>query len=92
MSALSYLEEGWEGVRSEHVRNALEAMSEICKDGKIEPKARIDAARTIDSISDSILKIYVMNDAVSEAKRASDRGSQRIADSIKKLKDGDGEE
>lgn len=83
---MNFLEEGWEETRSKHVRDALEAMSDICKNDK-DSKNRIEAARTIDSISDSILKIYMLDNTMDAATKVSERSTKKITDQIQKLKD-----
>lgn len=84
---MNYIEEGWEEIRSVHVRDALSAMSAICKDKDTTPADKIAAAKVIDAISDSILKIYMLDNTMDAATRASEKGSKRIADQIKKLRD-----
>lgn len=87
MATLNFLEEGWEERRSKHVTNALEAMSKICKSDKTTPEQKIDAAKVIDAISDSVLKIYMTDNVIDEAARTVDKGNRRIVDQIKKLRD-----
>lgn len=90
-SAYSYLDEGWEAERSKHVKTALKAMADICKDPKSKPSERIDAARTIDAISDSLLNFYKHFEMIGSAERVTERSSKRVADQIKKLKEDDEE-
>lgn len=84
---MNFLEEGWEETRSKHVRDALEAMSAICKNDKTSASEKIDAAKVIDAISDSILKIYMLDNTMDAAAKVTERSTKKITDQIQKLKD-----
>jgi hypothetical protein len=79
--------ENLEQMRYEQTKITMESMAKIANDEKVDVKDRIEAAKVVDTMSDSIIKAYLMsdmskglNDAVKGSTKDMMKGIEKLID------------
>lgn len=62
---------------------AMQEMTKIMQDAKVDVESRIKAARTIDALSDSLLALHVTSEGADMVKNT----TNKLSDQLKKLRD-----
>lgn len=75
--------ESLEQMRYENTKVVMSAMADIAKDPKADIEKRLEAAKIVDAMSDSIIKAYVLI----EATRSTEGVVNKLSNQLKKLDD-----
>jgi hypothetical protein len=80
---MNFFAEGVEELRFATTKKVMEAMADLAADPTADPEIRIKAARTVDGMSDTIIKTYVATNAL----QANEKTVNKMVSQLEKLND-----